>query len=1241
MAAITTRQTTSAVAGITNNNGPLSNTQLDTNFINIASDLNNAVYLTGSQTISGAKTFTNNVNVQGSAGGALLLAYNTTSSSSIGLTVRPRQNFTSFSGTKTISATMLDSGTLSFDGSVGQLFNITDSMSGTIFSVNDTSGIPSIEVLDTGLVKIAQYNGNVVVGSGTDNGIHKVQITGTQLISANSTTDALRITQTGTGNAIVVEDEANPDSTPFVVSTEGRVGIGVNGTSIPGIAGLYITSDDGNRRILHQRMTTDTSGPAFIFSKGRGTLAATTAVSSGDTLGELQFSGYGDATNRYAAANITAAVDATPGTNDMPGRLVFSTTQDGTTTPTEALRINSSQNVGIGNGVTSTDSAFTVSKAITTGTTAYGIRNYTTVSSNITSAYLSFSSHAYTTAASFTLNNYTHYEAQQITIGAGSTVTNQVGFNAGSGLIGATNNYGFYGNIPSGTGRWNFYAAGTADNYFAGPIKLGQTYYSNIGIGIFYAPASVAATGIYQDPTINSATTSSYTLNSTFPTTAAASFTLGTLTHYNANQGTLGAGSTITNQYGFSAGGGLTGATNNYGFYGNIPSGTNRWNFYANTTAWNYFAGRLGVGSTSLTDTSLRIGQNISGAAGAYGVLLFTDVLSDVTSVAYGFRSSVGTQATAFTLANLNHFNATQGTLGAGSAVTNQYGFNVTNTLIGATNNYGFYGDIAGGTGRWNFYANGTASNYFAGNVYIGTTGNDYARTWRFVVRQDQNAVSNFGFINTTAGTNAAVQISKITGTGNSYLDWALVDNNGTPYDAFNYGSAVTHVSWTLGASERLRVNSTGTVSIAGAPPTTSITSKLYIASDITLAGANRSILGNLYFDTAWKYTGNGYGWGWRDDSAGKIQFIRAANNTGGANAAATVTLSDLETYDLVNNRIGIGTSSPGAKLEVYGDTILGGTVGANRKLTIDGNGIATFRYDDNSLTNAIQLDNLASAITNHGLGVVWRFGTDVSTTAIQSGAIRVAKEQTWTSTATTQDSYMSFSTTLDGTLGERVRITSSGSVGIGATPTSLLHIQSSSDVALQIRGSAASDQTIQFGRSDQNSTWIVGRDNTDSTFRIQYAASSSVGTLSDSAYFLIDDATGNVGIGTVAPGYKLEVNGSFAATTKSFVIDHPTKPSMKLRYGSLEGPENGVYVRGRIKDVNTIELPEYWTKLVDPATITVNLTPVGSHQNLYVYNIENNVVTVKNSNMLNKSIDCFYTVFAERCDVEKLQVEV
>ena len=155
--------------------------------------------------------------------------------------------------------------------------------------------------------------------------------------------------------------------------------------------------------------------------------------------------------------------------------------------------------------------------------------------------------------------------------------------------------------------------------------------------------------------------------------------------------------------------------------------------------------------------------------------------------------------------------------------------------------------------------------------------------------------------------------------------------------------------------------------------------------------------------------------------------------------------------------------------------------------------------------------------------------------------------------------------------------------------------------------------------------------------FAIQQSTTQIGGTYTTPLYI---SSSGNVGIGTT-PAYKLEVNGSFAATTKSFVINHPTKKGMKLRYGSLEGPENGVYIRGKLTDSNTIVLPEYWTKLIDEDSITVQLTPIGKHQKLFVEDIVNNTVIVGNENLLNKNINCFYVVFAERIDVEKLEVEI
>lgn len=144
----------------------------------------------------------------------------------------------------------------------------------------------------------------------------------------------------------------------------------------------------------------------------------------------------------------------------------------------------------------------------------------------------------------------------------------------------------------------------------------------------------------------------------------------------------------------------------------------------------------------------------------------------------------------------------------------------------------------------------------------------------------------------------------------------------------------------------------------------------------------------------------------------------------------------------------------------------------------------------------------------------------------------------------------------------------------------------------------------------------------------------NNAGVAAGAAGLFYNSATTRVGVNTTTPGYNLEVNGSFAATTKSFIIEHPTKPDMLLRYGSLEGPENGVYVRGRITQNNVIELPDYWSGLINYDSITVNLTPVGAYQTPYVSKIENNKVYIENS------LDCYFIVYAERIDVEKLVVE-
>ena len=106
----------------------------------------------------------------------------------------------------------------------------------------------------------------------------------------------------------------------------------------------------------------------------------------------------------------------------------------------------------------------------------------------------------------------------------------------------------------------------------------------------------------------------------------------------------------------------------------------------------------------------------------------------------------------------------------------------------------------------------------------------------------------------------------------------------------------------------------------------------------------------------------------------------------------------------------------------------------------------------------------------------------------------------------------------------------------------------------------------------------------------------------------------------------------------KNFDIPHPTKEGWRLTHSCVEGPEAAVYVRGKLINTNIIKLPEYWEKLVDPDTITVSITPIGSHQNIFVKRFDTTEIILESTE--NISIHCFYHIFGERIDTEKLIVE-
>jgi hypothetical protein len=164
---------------------------------------------------------------------------------------------------------------------------------------------------------------------------------------AASPTERMRIDSSGrllvgTSSALLLGNSLSN----FAINTETLVGGGVLNHN------LGATRHGGS---------TPEAGPVICLARSRGTtIGAVTLVANGDTLGVLEFSGADGTDFGTSAAVIKCEVDGTPGTNDMPGRLVFSTTADGAASPTERMRITSSGEMLLGPNQISTGRTLSV-----------------------------------------------------------------------------------------------------------------------------------------------------------------------------------------------------------------------------------------------------------------------------------------------------------------------------------------------------------------------------------------------------------------------------------------------------------------------------------------------------------------------------------------------------------------------------------------------------------------------------------------------------------------------------------------------------------------------------------------------------------------------------------------------------------------------------------------------------------------------------------------------------------------
>jgi len=129
------------------------------------------------------------------------------------------------------------------------------------------------------------------------------------------------------------------------LDSDGRLLLGTaGGRAIGGgtqaIAQIETTSQNGLSFVAHRG--TNTSGSILILGKSRGTsVGSSTIVADGDELGALRFAGADGSDVQSRGGEISCEVDGTPGSNDMPGRLIFKTSADGASSPTERMRIKS------------------------------------------------------------------------------------------------------------------------------------------------------------------------------------------------------------------------------------------------------------------------------------------------------------------------------------------------------------------------------------------------------------------------------------------------------------------------------------------------------------------------------------------------------------------------------------------------------------------------------------------------------------------------------------------------------------------------------------------------------------------------------------------------------------------------------------------------------------------------------------------------------------------------------------
>lgn len=570
-----------------------------------------------------------------------------------------------------------------------------------------------------------------------------------------------------------------------------------------------------------------------------------------------------------------------------------------------------------------------------------------------------------------------------------------------------------------------------------------------------------------------------------------------------------------------------------------------------NSSATLSDAGNLSLGSPTNTNAGLRLSNTISGGTSAYGIFQDGIIQSGVTTDTSYNRTVASTAAAAFTLGTLYHYNATQTTLGAGSAITTQIGFNAESSLTGATNNYGFYGAIASGTGRYNLYMVGTANNYINGSLGLGTA--SPTSGFKLDIRDIDLKIR----LESTTGTNSVQQ--RFTNTGGTFYT-ALDSSTGAAFGAA-YGAALWHsgaypILFATSNAERMRLDASGNLLIGTTVQVYS--EKLAVVSDQNSSVYQVIRNSNSGASAASGLALNAYGnsWGIEIGSVAKnsnaltfsVDYLgspaeKMRLTTGGnlgLGVAPSAWISSANVVDFVYPSVGMSNSGAGflsfnAYVNSVGNWIYKTTDEANRFVVdIDG-GFRWYTAPAGTAGNTITFTQVMTLNAGGNLLV----GT-TSATGLWSGSEKIvgvkgassdaAGVQVSSSNAqnTTTELFASYGTSEGGivvkgdsahqatvfgsfngaTYAERMRISSDGNLGVGnASPNYKLDVSGTGHFTKTVsfdeydNGNSGTSDTIDWTQGNKQKSTLTG--NVTYTFTPPGSPTSLV-------FKLVQDATGS-----------------------------------------------------------------------------------------------------------------------------------